>query len=79
MEAIDNGQRGLERVLSQDYALVILDLMLSGMKRLDVPRHPRTQPWQVRCEQNRQCAHGGRLLLKSRLVSTNAVGTHSTV
>jgi DNA-binding response OmpR family regulator len=41
MEAIHNGQRGLERVLSQDYALVILDLMLPGMKGLDVLRHVR--------------------------------------
>ena len=41
IEAIDNGQRGLERVLSHDYALVILDLMLPGMKGLDVLRHLR--------------------------------------
>jgi DNA-binding response OmpR family regulator len=41
MEAIHKGQRGLERVLSQDYALVILDLMLPGMKGLDVLRHVR--------------------------------------
>jgi DNA-binding response OmpR family regulator len=41
IEAIHNGQRGLERVLSQDYALVILDLMLPGMKGLDVLRHVR--------------------------------------
>src|SRR5580692_7267165 len=41
IEAIHNGQRGLERVLSEDYALVILDLMLPGMKGLDVLRHLR--------------------------------------
>src|SRR6204780_781462 len=41
IETIHNGQRGLERVLSQDYALVILDLMLPGMKGLDVLRHVR--------------------------------------
>ena len=39
IETIHHGQRGLERVLSQDYALVILDLMLPGMKGLDVLRH----------------------------------------
>jgi DNA-binding response OmpR family regulator len=41
IETIHHGQRGLERVLSQDYALVILDLMLPGMKGLDVLRHVR--------------------------------------
>ena len=41
IEAIHNGQRGLERVLSHEYALVILDLMLPGMKGLDVLRHVR--------------------------------------
>jgi DNA-binding response OmpR family regulator len=41
IEAIHNGQRGLERILSQDYELVILDLMLPGMKGLDVLRHVR--------------------------------------
>ena len=41
IEAIHNGQRGLELVLSHDYALVILDLMLPGMKGLDVLRHVR--------------------------------------
>ena len=41
IEAIHNGQRGLERVLSEDYALVILDLMLPGMKGLEVLRHVR--------------------------------------
>jgi DNA-binding response OmpR family regulator len=41
IEAIHNGQRGLERALANDYALVILDLMLPGMKGLDVLRHLR--------------------------------------
>lgn len=41
IEAIHNGQHGLERALSQDYALVILDLMLPGMKGLDVLRRVR--------------------------------------
>lgn len=41
IEAIQNGQHGLEQILSHDYALVILDLMLPGMKGLDVLRHVR--------------------------------------
>jgi DNA-binding response OmpR family regulator len=41
IEAIHNGLRGLEHALSQNYALVILDLMLPGMKGLDVLRHLR--------------------------------------
>jgi DNA-binding response OmpR family regulator len=41
LEAIHNGQAGLERIFSQDYAIVILDLMLPGMKGLDVLRHVR--------------------------------------
>ena len=41
IEAIHNGQQGLERALSHDYALVILDLKLPGMKGLDVLRHLR--------------------------------------
>jgi len=41
IETIHNGQQGLERALSHDYALVILDLMLPGMKGLDVLRHLR--------------------------------------
>jgi DNA-binding response OmpR family regulator len=41
MEATHNGQRGLELALSQEYALVILDLMLPGMMGLDVLRHVR--------------------------------------
>lgn len=41
IDAIHNGQDGLERLLSQDYALIILDLMLPGMKGLDVLRNLR--------------------------------------
>jgi DNA-binding response OmpR family regulator len=41
LEAVHDGQRGLERVLSQDHALVILDLMLPGMGGLDVLRRVR--------------------------------------
>jgi two-component system response regulator CpxR len=41
IEAVHNGQRGLDLALSQDYALVILDLMLPGMMGLDVLRHVR--------------------------------------
>jgi two-component system response regulator CpxR len=41
IEAIHNGEDGLERIPSQDYALIILDLMLPGMKGLDVLRHVR--------------------------------------
>jgi DNA-binding response OmpR family regulator len=41
IEAVHNGQRGLELVLSHDYAIVILDLMLPGMMGLDVLRHVR--------------------------------------
>lgn len=43
LEAVHNGTRGLERALSQEHALVILDLMLPGMGGLDVLRHLRGQ------------------------------------
>ena len=43
LEAVHDGPRGLERVLSQEHALVILDLMLPGMGGLDVLRRVRTQ------------------------------------
>lgn len=43
MEAVHDGPRGLERALSHQYALVILDLMLPGMGGLDVLRHLRAQ------------------------------------
>lgn len=41
IEAVHHGQRGLELTLSNDYALVILDLMLPGMMGLEVLRHVR--------------------------------------
>jgi DNA-binding response OmpR family regulator len=41
LEAVHDGPRGLERVLSQEHALVILDLMLPGMGGLDVLRRLR--------------------------------------
>jgi two-component system response regulator CpxR len=41
LEAVHDGPRGLERVLSKDHALVILDLMLPGMGGLDVLRRLR--------------------------------------
>jgi DNA-binding response OmpR family regulator len=42
LEAVHDGARGLERVLSDEHALVILDLMLPGMGGLDVLRRVRT-------------------------------------
>ena len=41
METVHNGSRGLERALSMEYALVVLDLMLPGMGGLDVLRRLR--------------------------------------
>lgn len=43
LEAVHDGTRGLERALSQEHALIILDLMLPGMGGLDVLRHVRRQ------------------------------------
>src|SRR5580692_2444745 len=43
LEAIHDGPRGLERALSKEHALVILDLMLPGMGGLDVLRRLRVQ------------------------------------
>jgi DNA-binding response OmpR family regulator len=43
IEAVHSGPRGLERALSQDHALVILDLMLPGMGGLDVLRRIRAR------------------------------------
>jgi DNA-binding response OmpR family regulator len=41
METVHEGTRGLERALSMEYALVVLDLMLPGMGGLDVLRRLR--------------------------------------
>jgi DNA-binding response OmpR family regulator len=43
IEAVHDGQHGLERALSREHAAVILDLMLPGMGGLDVLRRLRTQ------------------------------------
>jgi two-component system response regulator CpxR len=43
LEAVHDGPHGLERVLSQEHALVILDLMLPGMGGLEVLRRVRNQ------------------------------------
>lgn len=43
IEAVHDGQHGLERALSREHALVILDLMLPGMSGLDVLRRVRAQ------------------------------------
>jgi DNA-binding response OmpR family regulator len=41
LETVHDGSRGLERALSMEYALVVLDLMLPGMGGLDVLRRLR--------------------------------------
>lgn len=41
IEIVHDGSRGLERALSMDHALVVLDLMLPGMGGLDVLRRLR--------------------------------------
>jgi DNA-binding response OmpR family regulator len=43
IEAVHDGPRGLERALSMEHALVVLDLMLPGMGGLDVLRRLRAQ------------------------------------
>ncbi|MGC1294595.1 MAG: response regulator transcription factor [Alloacidobacterium sp.] len=43
MEAVHDGQHGLERALSREHSLVILDLMLPLVGGLDVLRRLRTQ------------------------------------
>ncbi len=43
LEAVHDGLRGLQRVLSREHAFVILDLMLPGMGGLDVLRRLRAQ------------------------------------
>jgi DNA-binding response OmpR family regulator len=42
-EAVHDGARGLERALSREHSLVVLDLMLPGMGGLDVLRRVREQ------------------------------------
>jgi DNA-binding response OmpR family regulator len=41
METVHDGSRGLERAVSMEYALVVLDLMLPGIGGLDVLRRLR--------------------------------------
>lgn len=41
METVHDGSRGLERALSMEYSLVVLDLMLPGIGGLDVLRRLR--------------------------------------
>jgi two-component system response regulator CpxR len=43
IEVVHDGARGLERALSMEHALVVLDLMLPGMAGLDVLRRLRKQ------------------------------------
>src|ERR1700736_6780387 len=43
IESVHDGPRGLERALSHDYSLVVLDLMLPGMGGLDVLRRIRAR------------------------------------
>src|ERR1700722_4318813 len=43
IEAVNDGIRGLERALSMEHALVVLDLMLPGMGGLDVLRQLRAK------------------------------------
>lgn len=43
LEAVHDGVRGLERALSLEHALVVLDLMLPGMGGLDVLRRLRAK------------------------------------
>ena len=43
IEAVHDGPRGLERALSREHSLLVLDLMLPGMSGLDVLRRVREQ------------------------------------
>ena len=43
IEAVHDGVSGLERALSEEHALIVLDLMLPGMGGLDVLRRLRAQ------------------------------------
>jgi len=43
IEAVHDGARGLERAVSREHSLIVLDLMLPGMAGLDVLRRVRQQ------------------------------------
>ena len=43
IEAVHDGQRGLERALSMEHALIVLDLMLPGIGGLDLLRQLRAR------------------------------------
>jgi two-component system response regulator CpxR len=43
VEAVHNGERGLDRALANDHALVVLDVMLPGMNGFDVLRRIRAK------------------------------------
>src|SRR5437870_11112931 len=43
VEATHNGERGIDRALSNDHSLVILDVMLPGMHGFDVLRRIRAK------------------------------------
>src|SRR4051794_6191238 len=43
VEAIHNGEKGIERALNDAYAMVVLDVMLPGMNGFDVLRRIRAQ------------------------------------
>src|SRR5919201_1422606 len=43
VETVHNGEQGVERALSGDHALVVLDVMLPGMGGFDVLRRIRTK------------------------------------
>ncbi len=43
VDAVHNGEEGLKRALSNEYVLVVLDIMLPGMNGLDVLRKLRGQ------------------------------------
>src|SRR5205085_5964940 len=43
VEAAHNGERGIDRALANDHALVVLDVMLPGMNGFDVLRRIRAK------------------------------------